>query len=99
MTVFAVLILAVPTVMGGIIAFFLTWQQSENRRRWNVGYILYTLLYAIVSYYLFFSRVPRGCDFSVLVIPFLIPSWLLSMLLCHVGGKNYREERKRRGQR
>lgn len=51
---FAVQILAVPTVIGAVLAFFLTRQQNDEGRIWRVvGYIVYTLLFAAVSYYLF----------------------------------------------
>lgn len=91
---FAVQILAVPTIVGAVLAFFLTRQQGEDKKWRIAGYILYTLLFAAVSYYFFFSRPRQGCDFSLLIIPFLVPSWLLSIVLCYIGGKYYRKKKQ-----
>lgn len=77
---FAVQILAVPTVIGAVLAFFLTRQQNDEGRIWRVvGYIVYTLLFAAVSYYLFFSRPRQCCDFGVLLILFSVA---MNKMLC-----------------
>lgn len=92
--IFAVQVLAVPTIIGAVLAFFLTGQRSENRGWRVVGYMVYTLLYAAVSYKLFFSRPRQGCDFSFILLPFIVPSWFLSVVLCYVGGKYYRKKKQ-----
>lgn len=93
---FAVGILAVPTLFGAGIAFLLTRQQKNISMTWRVfGYLLYTVLFAAICYFLFFSHPRQGCDFTFLLVPFLPPSWIISIILCVLVGRYYRKRKSR----
>ena len=86
--------MTVPIVLGAVLAFFLTGQHGVNMRWRIIGHILYALPWAFFFYRLITPK--TGCDFGCLLTPFVIPSWLLSILLCHFMGKAYRKWRAKK---
>ena len=91
---FGVVILTIPTLLGAGIAFLLTRQQKNISIMWRLsGYLLYTLLFAAICYFLFFSHPRQGCDFTFLLVPFLLPSWIVSIIFCSLIGRYYRKNK------
>lgn len=84
---------ALGLVSSGV-AYLCTFQWKKLHPLWRLaGYLVFTLLYAALFYNMFGPPFV-GCDFRIMGLPFIIPAYILSIILCHLFGRSHRKRKQ-----